>query len=73
MGKCGPPRNQQNIYRSKGFDESYRKMQLLLNLIDFVKSYGHLCQVLPYPLTKYGLQISKIFILNFRKSYQIWV
>ena len=46
MGKCGLRGTKQNIYRSKGFDESYRKMQLLLNLIDCVKGYGHLCQVL---------------------------
>ena len=37
----------QNIHRSKGFDESCQKMQLLLNLSHCVKSYGHLCQVLP--------------------------
>ena len=35
----------QNIYRWKGFDESYSKMYLLLNLSHFVKSYGHLCQI----------------------------
>ena len=28
----------QNIYRSKGFDESYPKMQLLLNFSHCVKS-----------------------------------
>ena len=33
------------IYRSKGFDESYSKMYLLLNLSNCVKSYGHLCQI----------------------------
>ena len=30
----------QNIYHSKGFDESYQKIKLLLNLSHCVKSYG---------------------------------
>ena len=37
----------ENLYRSRGFDESYSKMYILLNLGHCIKSYGHLCQVLP--------------------------
>ena len=47
----------QIIYHSKGFDKSCPKMHFLLNLSHFVKSYGHLCQILaclPCRLTKYG-------------------
>ena len=60
----------QIIYHSKGFDKSYPKIHFLLNLSHFVKSYGHLCQILaclPCRLTKYGhvtwlrLEISKMF------------
>ena len=36
----------QNIYHSKGIDESYPKMCFLLNLSHCVKSYGHFCQIL---------------------------
>ena len=36
----------QIIYHSKGLDESYSKMQVLSNLSDFVKSYGHLSEIL---------------------------
>ena len=36
----------QIIYVLKGIDESYPKMYFLLNLSHYVKSYGHLCQVL---------------------------
>ena len=38
----------QIIYRSKGIDESYPKMYFLLNLSHYVKSYGHLCQILAF-------------------------
>ena len=49
MEKCGPPRNQTNyIYHSKGIDEGYPKMYFLLNLSHYVKSYGHLCQILAF-------------------------
>ena len=47
----------QIINHSKGLDESYPKMQVLSNLSNFVKSYGHLSEILaflPEPLTKYG-------------------
>ena len=44
----------QNIYHSKGIDESNPKMSSLLNLSHNVKNYGHLCQLLGRPLTKYG-------------------
>ena len=36
------------IHHSKGIDESYPKMYLLLNLSHYVKSYGHLCQILAF-------------------------
>ena len=36
----------QIIYHSKGLDESYPKMQFLSNLSNFVKSYGHLSEIL---------------------------
>ena len=48
----------QIIYHLKGLDESYPKMQVLSNLSNFVKSYGHLSEILaflPKALTKYGL------------------
>ena len=46
----------QIIYHSKGINESYPKMYLLLNLSHYVKSYGHLCQILAF-LMMTGLQI----------------
>ena len=47
----------QIIYRSKGRDESYPEMKVLSNLSNFVKSYGHLSEILaflPQALTRYG-------------------
>ena len=47
----------QIIYHSKVLGESYPKMQVLSNLSNFVKSYGHLSEILtflPQALTKYG-------------------
>ena len=38
----------QIIYHSQGIDESYTKMYVLLNLSHYVKSYGHLCQILAF-------------------------
>ena len=46
----------QIIYHSKGIDESYPKMYLLLNLSYYVKSYGHFCQFLAF-FTMPALQI----------------
>ena len=58
MEKCGHPRNQSKcIYRSKDLDESYPKMYVFSNLSNFVKSYGHLIEILALlsqALTKYG-------------------
>ena len=36
----------QIIHRSKGIEESYRKMYFLLSLSHYVKRYGHFCQIL---------------------------
>ena len=36
------------INHSKGLDESYPKMQVLSNLSNFVKSYGHLSEILAF-------------------------
>ena len=47
----------QIIYHLKGLDESYPKMQILSNLSNTVKRYGHLSEILaflPQALTKYG-------------------
>ena len=47
----------QIICHSKGLDKSYSKMQIVSNLSNFVKSYGHLSEILaflPQALTKYG-------------------
>ena len=75
----------QIIYLSKGIDESYLKMYLLLNLSHYVKSYGHLCQFLAFfmmpnmamsrdPRSKFRKK--KIFFsnsaFNIRKSYKIF-
>ena len=38
----------QTIYRSKGLDESYPKMQVLLNVSNFVESYGHSSEILVF-------------------------
>ena len=46
----------QIIYHSKGIDESYPKMYFLLNLIYYVKDYGHLYQILAF-FTMPALQI----------------
>ena len=54
---CEPPGNQSTEYHSKGLDESYPKMKPLSNLKDFIKSFGHLSEILvflPQTLTKYG-------------------
>ena len=52
-------KTKQIIYHSKGIDESYPKMYLLLNLSHYVKSCGHGIYVkfwhfLRCPLPKYG-------------------
>ena len=47
----------QIICHSKGHDESYPKMQVLSNLSNLVKIYGHLSEILTFlaqALTKYG-------------------
>ena len=47
----------QIIYHSKDLDERYPKMQVLSNLSNFVKRYGHLSEILAFlaqALTKYG-------------------
>ena len=44
-------------YHSKSLDESHPNMQVLSNLSNFVKSCGHLIEILaflPQALTKYG-------------------
>ena len=49
------PETSQIIYHSKGLDVSYSKMQVLSNVSNFVKSYGHLSEILaflPQALTK---------------------
>ena len=46
MAKFGPSRNQTIVYHSKGIDESYPKMKLLLNFGHCFKSYWHFCQIL---------------------------
>ena len=51
-----PRETKQIIYHSKGIDESYPKMYFLLNLSHYVKSYGHLCQILAF-FTMPALQI----------------
>ena len=76
----------QIIYHSKGIDESYPKMYILLNLSHYVKRYGHLCQILaiftvpapqiwPCHVTQEA-NLEKIlvfpnFAFNIRKSYKI--
>ena len=42
MQNSGVQETSQIIYHSKDRDESYPKMQVLSNLSNFVKSYGHL-------------------------------
>ena len=71
MEKCGPPRNQKTTYHSKGIDESYQKMYFLLNLSHYVKSYGHLCQILE-SFTMPSLQIWSCHVTqeeNFGKNF----
>ena len=48
----------QIIYHSKGRDESYPKMQVLSNLSNFVKSYGH---------------VSEIFAFLTTSTHEIWL
>ena len=48
MGKYGPPRHQTNYKISKGIDESYQKVYILLNYNHYVKSYGYFCQILAF-------------------------
>ena len=38
----------QIIYHWKGHDKGYPKMQVLSNLSNFVKSYGHLSEILAF-------------------------
>ena len=73
----------QNTYRSKGFGGSYPKMLLLLNLSHCVKSYGIYvkfyyatnqiwsCHLTMATNFEYFYFLPN-FILNFRKSDQIW-
>ena len=49
-------KTKQIIYHSEGIDESYPKMYFLLNLNHYVKSYGHLSQILAF-FTMPALQI----------------
>ena len=47
----------QIINHSKGLHESYPKIQVLSNFSNFVKSYGHLSEILAFlkqAITKYG-------------------
>ena len=57
-GKMRTSEKSINLYKIRnGLDESYSKMQILSNLSNFVKSYGHLSDILaflPQVLTKYG-------------------
>ena len=48
MENAGLRETKQDIHHLKGIDESYRKMYFLLNLSHYVKSYGHLCQILAF-------------------------
>ena len=57
----------QIIYHSKGLDESYQKIQVLSNLSNYVKSYGHFSEILaflPQALTKYD-QITSLLVTIF--------
>ena len=71
-GKNANPREaKQIIYHSKGIDESCPKMYFLLNLSHYVKSYGHLCQILAF-FTMPTLQIWPYHVTqeaNFEKFY----
>ena len=54
MEKCRRPRNQSNYI---GLEESYPKMQILSNISNFLKRYGHLSEILvllPQAQSKYG-------------------
>ena len=65
----------QIIYHTKGIDESYPKMYFLLNLSDYVKRYGHLCQILAF-LTMPALQIWPCHVTqeaNFEKFYSFLI
>ena len=55
----------QNIYRWKGFDESYSKVLFFFNLSHCVKSYAHLCQFYQttHQISDPGLRLNKNFIL----------
>ena len=67
--KCRPPQNQTIIYHSQGIDESYTKMYFLLNLSHYVKSYGHVCQILAF-FTMPALQMWRCHVTqeaNFEK------
>ena len=47
----------QIIYHSKGLDETFPKIQVLSNVSNYLKSYGHLSEILaflPQALIKYG-------------------
>ena len=74
----------QIIYHSKCLYENYPNMYVLSNLSNFIKSYGHLSEILaisPQALTKYGnghvtfganfetLWPSSYLALNFRKIH----
>ena len=50
MKKCGCPRTTQILYHSIGRDESYPKMQVLSDLRNFFKIYGHLSEILVFYL-----------------------
>ena len=64
------------LYHSKGLDESYPKMQVLSNLSNFDKSYGHLSEILvlsPQALTKISLNhVTPGANFNIRDFHLIW-
>ena len=61
-----------NIYHSKGIDKSYPKMYFLLNLSHYVKSYGHLYQILAF-LTMPAFQIWPCHVTQKQISKKIYL
>ena len=71
MEKCGPRRNQTNDIIQKVLMRAIQKCTFLLNVSHYVKSYGHLCQILAF-FTMPTLQIWPCHVTqeaNFEKNY----
>ena len=63
--------NKQMIHHSKDNDESFLKIQFLLKLSDWIKSYGHLSEILGY-FSRFYHDLSLIILKSRDYGCQFW-